>query len=110
MRIRLADPTIVLNVVPVDTVTNMMIVLAWHIATQSKTLSLQQKVNMLPVINCCGTGERIGKKCPTIRQGSKCIIILSFHISLSSIHQLIWDMNYFARTRMLSNVVFDGLN
>ncbi len=51
MRIRLADPTVVTNVVPVDTLINMMIVLAWHITTQPKMLSLQQKDGMLPVIN-----------------------------------------------------------
>jgi hypothetical protein len=110
MRVMLADPAVEPNIVPVDTVINMMIVLAWHIATQPKMLSLQQKVDMLPVINCCGAGKRIGKKCPTIQQWRKCITILSFHISLSSIHQLIYGLNYLTRTRMLSNVVFDGLN
>ncbi len=82
MRVMLADPTVEPNIVPADTVINMMLTLAWHTATQASIMPLQQKMNMLPVVHCCAAGKRTNKKSLTSQQWSKCISIVFFYILL----------------------------
>jgi hypothetical protein len=78
----LADPNVEPNIVPVDTVVNTMIVIAWYRSTQSDEIYLQKKNQMLPVIHCCSDKNQLNSKCLTSQQWSKLIIVIKFYILL----------------------------
>ncbi|CAF1307836.1 unnamed protein product, partial [Rotaria sp. Silwood1] len=60
LRVVHADKTVKPNIVPVDTVVNMMLTIAWYTAGTS-----QSNDKSLPVYHCCAAEESMNNKCIT---------------------------------------------